>query len=143
MATSRTYTPSLPAPTNGTAIPALSIPDLKVRYVFLGLANNGGDLSSGFRTNVGAYNALPFGITATFSLFDGSGHLLGAKSVQLGGNQASQVDDIFGAVGSGTAVTTNAYVVVSATIPVYAYVTVIDNKSGDSIFVRASDDEAH
>lgn len=42
---------------------------------------------------------------------------------------------------AGTAVTTNAYLVVVSDGPVFPYVTVIDNQSGDSVFLPASDDE--
>jgi hypothetical protein len=140
--TTRTYTPALPAPTKGTAIPGLTLNDIKQRALFLGIAGSGGDGTTGFRSNAGAYNALPFNTTATFSLYDATGHLLGKKAMVMQAYQAAQINDIFAAVGAGGVVTTNAYLVISAGLPVFGYVTVIDNKSGDSIFVRASSDEA-
>ena len=140
--TTRTYTPSLPAPTNGAAIPGLPLTELRTRALFLGLAGSAGDPTTGFRSNAGAYNALPFGTTVTFSLYDGAGHLLGKKSVAMDGFQATQINDVFGSLGAGGTATEDAYLVISAGFPVFGYVTVIDNKSGDSIFVRATPDEA-
>jgi hypothetical protein len=137
--TSRTYTPSLPAPTNGTGIRGVPVTEIRVAAIFLGLGSHGGDLSSGFRTNVGAYNPLPFGTTVTFTLYDATGHSLGETSQELIGNQAIQINDIFGAVGAGSTVTTNATLVMTATLPVVPYVTVIDNRSGDSTFLEAND----
>jgi hypothetical protein len=141
-ATSRTYTPSLPAPTNGTAIPGLPLADVKTIALFLGLGTNGGDVTSGFRTNAGAYNPLPFSVTITFYLYSGTGALLGQKDFLWGPNEAKQINDVFAALGAPGAVTRDAYLVMVATLPILPYATVIDNQSGDSIYVRPTDDEA-
>ena len=45
-------------------------------------------------------------------------------------------------MGATSAVAANAYLVVTSTAPVFPFVTVIDNQSGDSILVPASADEA-
>ena len=57
-------------------------------------------------------------------------------------NEAYQISDIFSAVGFPAGVTTNAYLVVTASAPVFPYVTVVDNQSGDSVYVSPSNDEA-
>jgi hypothetical protein len=139
-AVSRTYTPSLPAPTYGTGIPALPSGAAQTRSLFLGLSSNGGDLTSGFRSNAGAYNPSPDPVTVTFTLYDTHGNVLGSPLVRnLGPHEPFQTN-VFKDTGNAGFVTSEAYLVVTATAPVFAYVTVIDNQSGDQIYLRASDD---
>ncbi|HTS03524.1 MAG TPA: hypothetical protein VMN04_13450 [Thermoanaerobaculia bacterium] len=141
--TSRTYTPSVPDPTYGTAIPASPVEAARARAVFLGLGNNGGDLRSGFRTNAGAFNPNDVAATVTLTLYGSDGVARGAPVVvTLGPREARQVNDVFGAAGAGGDVSMDAYLVADSSAPVFAYVTVIDNQSGDSVFVPASDDAA-
>ena len=142
-AASRLYTPSLPSPTSGFSLPAQHSSEARTRAVFVGLGGSGGDLSQGFRSNAGAYNPNTSSVSVTFTLRDASGALLGAPTVRvLTAHQALQLNDIFTAVGAGSTVTTNAYLVVSTnSLPVFPYVAVIDNKSGDSVWVIPSDDE--
>jgi hypothetical protein len=142
-ATTRTYTPSLPAPTFGSAIPALAAADVKTRVLFQGIGGSGGDRSTGFRTNVGAYNPFPLGTSMTFSLYDERGRLLGTRTEQIAPNEARQLDDVFAAVGAASVVTTNATVVAETSLlPLFFYATVIDNQSGDSVWAVPSADEA-
>lgn len=141
--TSRTYTPTIPAPTFGTAIPALDASQARNRTVFLGLANNAGDLGSGFRTNAGAYNPSDAPASVTFTLYGPDGAMRGNPvSATWAAREARQINDVFAAAGAGSDVSTGAYLVVTSSAPVFAYVTVIDNQSGDSVFVPASDDTA-
>jgi hypothetical protein len=142
-ATSRTYTPSLPSPTFGTPIPALDASQARSRAAFLGLGNNGGSLGSGFRTNAGAYNPTDGSVSATLSLAGPDGAARGTPVVlSLAAREALQVNDVFAAAGAGGVVTTDTVLVVASTAPVFPYVIVIDNQSGDSVFVPASDDTA-
>jgi hypothetical protein len=140
----RVYTPSLPAATFGTAVPALPASEARTRALFLGLGANGGSLASGFRSNAGAYNPNASSVSVTFTLHNGAtGTVLGAPLTRTwGANEAFQFNDIFAFAGAGSSVTTNAYLVVTATAPVFPFVTVIDNKSGDSIWGFAGTDEA-
>jgi hypothetical protein len=138
--TTRTYTPSLPSPTNGTAIPALAIADARARALFLGLGNHGGDLSSGFRSNAGVFNPWPYPVHVTFALASATGLVLGTTSADIPSTSAVQISDVFLAAGSGTLTTTNANLIVTSGWPVFHFVTVIDNQSGDSVFVPAADD---
>ncbi len=141
-ATSRTYTPALPAPTNGAAIPAVGPAGARSRALFLGLGSNGQILTSGFRTNAGSYNPNGAPVAVTFSLYDADGTLLGEPVTRYpSSNEAFQINDIFTAVGSGETSTANAYLVVTATAPVFPFVTVIDNQSGDFTWVTPWDDE--
>lgn len=142
-ATSRVYTPSQPAPTSGSTVPALAASEARTRTLFLGLGSFGGDLSSGFRSNAGAYNPNAFPVPVTFTLYNGNNTILGSPlSRNWGPNEAFQISNIFAAAGLGSAVTTNAYLVVTAPSPIFAYVTVIDNQSGDSVYATPNPDES-
>ena len=142
-ATSRTYTPSLPAPTFGTSVPALPPSEARTATLFPGLGNSGGDLSSGFRTNAGVYNPNDAPAHVTLRLYTDAGAL--GKPVilvpDLAPREARQVTDIFAAAEVSSTVTIGAYLVVESSTGVFAYVTVIDNQSGDSVFVPGSADE--
>jgi hypothetical protein len=141
VATTRTYTPSLPAPTNGTAIQGLTLAEARTRALFLGLGSNGGNLTSGFRTNAGAYNPSPFNTVVRYTLFRQDGSLIGSTTQSLVSRAAGQINDIFNAAGAGSTVTTNAVLVVTSDFPVFPFVTVIDNQSGDSVYASPSSDE--
>jgi hypothetical protein len=134
-ATSRVYTPSLPAPTFGAAIPALTAADAGMRAVFLGAGGSGGNLGTGFRTNAGAYNPGSVPVTVTYRLEDQTGAALGAPVIfTLGPNEPNQINDVFAVAGVPATVTVNASLVATATAPVFFNVTIIDNQSGDSIY---------
>jgi hypothetical protein len=141
-ATSRVSSPLPPAPAFGTMIPALPQSASRMRALFLGLAW-GGSLTSGSRSNAGAYNPNETPVDVTFTLGDGDGTLLGAVTRTYAPQEAHQLaPNIFDLLGVGSVVTSNAYLVVTATAPVFSYVTVVDNVSGDSSFLLVSDDEA-
>jgi hypothetical protein len=139
---SRVYTPSLPAPTNGTSVPALTSAEARTRTLFIGLGSNRGDLTSGFRSNAGAYNPSGSSASVTFTLYNGiTGRVLGdPKTRTWAAYEAYQINDVFAALGASNAVTTNAYLVVTSSVPVFAFVTVIDNVSGDSVWVNGAAD---
>jgi hypothetical protein len=143
-ATSRVYTPSLPSPTNGAVVPAFPGTSATGSSIFLGMGNNGGVHTAGFRTNAGVFNPLPYGTTVVFTLYTNAEQVtpagvLGTYSGTWGPSEARQVNDIFAACGAAAAVTTNAVLVVSSTLPVFPYVTVIDNVTGDSIVLGPTD----
>jgi hypothetical protein len=142
-ASSRLYTPSLPSPTSGFSLPALPPSGARTRSVFVGLAGSGGDLSQGFRSNAGAYNPNAGPVTVTFTVHSSSGAPLGTPVVRaFTGHQSLQINDIFTVAGAGGTATNNAYLVVTTDgLPVFPYAAVIDNKSGDSVWVIPSDDE--
>ena len=140
-ASARTYSPSLPAPTTGTGEPALASSESRARAVFTGLSSNGGDLTSGFRSNVGAYNPSSAPANVTLTLFDDSGQLLGSTSHAFAGFEAYQFNDIFAAVGKGTTSAQKATLVLTSNVPVFSYATVIDNQTNDPSFLLPSNDE--
>ena len=138
---SRTYSPSLPAPTTGTSVPALTLDQAKTRAVLVGLGSSGGDLSQGFRSNVGVYNPTSSTVSVTVTLYGSSGTTLGIPvPLTLSANEARQVNDIFSAALAGSMLTRNAYAVVTSSAAVFSYATVIDNQSADSVFVVGTDD---
>ena len=132
-ALSRTYSPSLPNPTNGAGMPGQALTAASGRSTFVGLGNNGGDRSAGFRTNAGVFNSFAYAATVTFTLTTVSGALLGTVTQSWASLEARQVNDIFATVGAGGVVTTDAILTVTSDIPVFSYVTVIDNQTQDSV----------
>jgi hypothetical protein len=99
-------------------------------------------LTSGFRSNAGAYNPGDAAVDVTFTVLSSGGSVMGAPVTRtFGPHEAIQINDVFNAAGVPGTVTTNAALVVSAPAPVFAYVTVIDNQSGDQVSVTPSDDE--
>jgi hypothetical protein len=129
----RTYTPSLPNPTNGTFLEGRAAVDAVGAVTFVGLGNHGGDLSGGFRTNVGFYNPSNFSNTVTFTLAAADGTPIGQPVQQVWGpHESRQINDIFGAAGAEGTVTTDATVHVTSTLPGFPYVSVTDNQSGDT-----------
>ncbi len=137
---SRTYTPT-ESPTNGTGIPALPQTEAKTRGVFWGLAANGGNLSGGFRSNAGAYNPNDMAVDVTFTMYDGDGNISGSPWTRTFGPREPYQVDIFKATGNGSTVTAGYSLRMAATAPVFGYVTVIDNLSGDQIYINAENDQ--
>lgn len=139
-ASSRTYTDSAARGTIGTQIPALEDYRSMSAALFVALASSGGDLTKGFRSNAGVFNPAYFAAHAstsvTFALYDSLARPLGVPlTIEVGGT--AQINDIFAALGAGTVVTKNARLVVTSSLPVFPYVTVIDNLTGDSFYVPA------
>lgn len=140
---SRVYTPSLPSPTTGAGIPALTSFDTRTRALFLAAGTNGGDLRSGFRTNAGVYNSsTTTAASVTFTLTTETGAVIGTPYTRSWApNEAFQLNDVFAYMGAAGTVTTNATLVVTSTLPVFSYVTLIDNQSGDTTYVSSTSDE--
>lgn len=145
-ATARTYSPAPPAPGIGTGIPALRPDQARARAVFVGLVpvgggpGPGGDPGLGSRSNLGVYNPSSTSGTATFTLFDDSGAKIGSVTRAFVGFEAFQINDIFGAVGSPD-VSGRSTLVVTSTVPIFSFVTVIDNRTNDPSFLLPTSDE--
>jgi uncharacterized repeat protein (TIGR01451 family) len=133
---SRVYTPSLPAPTTGSFVAGVTSDDALADSVLLALSHSV-DRAKGFRTNAGVYNPSADALNVTFVLFDPTGHEIGRLARPVGGQAAIQVNDLFGSAGVATDVP-DAYATVTADgiHELFAYATVIDNQSGDQVFVR-------
>jgi hypothetical protein len=135
---SRLYTPSRPAPSTGMYIPAAEEQDAHAESVLLSLSH-AVDQSRGFRTNAGAYNPNPVALDVTFTLFDPTGKRLGEVTRAVPPLTPVQVNNIFAVAGIIVDVP-SAYCVVRADglHPLFAFASVIDNRSQDLIFVRGS-----
>jgi hypothetical protein len=115
-------------------MPGVPITSASGHSTFVGLGNNGGDRSAGFRTNAGAFNTFSYPATVTFHLTTASGVPLGSPVTQTwAAHEARQINDIFGTVGAGSVITTDAILTVDSDVPVFSYVTVIDNQTQDSV----------
>jgi len=134
--TSRTYNAAGAEGTYGQFIPALEMADA----VQPGLAGALPQLEqdASFRTNIGLLNVTSLDVTVDVDLYRGSGELLGTHTVDLGPYEMVQVDRIFTTV-TGDPVE-GGYAVVrvrTADGKVLAYASVVDNGSGDPIYVPA------
>ena len=135
-ATSRTYTVGASEHgTYGTAVPAFSNSQQTSRALFPGASSHGRDLSSGYRTNAGFTPASNGSYTVTFTLKGFSGQVLGTP-ITLPGAGPLQVDDVFAAAGAGGVETRDAILEITSTKAGFPYAFVIDNASGDSVFVQ-------
>ena len=122
-------------------MPALAPEDALTRAVLVGLGSSGGDLSQGFRSNVGVYNPSSSAVSVTVALYGSSGTTLGDPvPLVLAANEARQVNDIFSAAFAASTLSRNAYAVVTSSAGVFSYATVIDNQSADSVFIAGADD---
>jgi formylglycine-generating enzyme required for sulfatase activity len=141
MVSARTYN-DLPSGTFGQFIPGMTIASAAVaedqegRLIQLSRSRNG---SRGFRTNVGFVNPTPSSMTVKVEMFDGDGTRLGARSYTLQPYEYDQVDDVLGKVTSGDV--DNGFAVVTTQTSggrFFAYASVVDNRSGDPVYMGAA-----
>jgi hypothetical protein len=94
--------------------------------------------ASGFRTNIGFVNRAPFPVNVDVDLMDGTGASLGTLTIPLQGFEHRQINRIFrqvtaAAVNNGIAVVSTS----SAGGSFVAYASVVDNASGDPVYIPA------
>lgn len=97
------------------------------------------DSSDDFRTNVGFCEVSGGSVVVRYVLRGASGATLGSGTVSLGPYEVRQVNDVFEAVGAAPA--TNAWLEVARINgggTYAAYASVVDNHSGDAIFIPAA-----
>jgi len=135
---SRLYTPSRPAPTVGMYVPGLSTGEAYAEAVLTSLSFST-NLSTGFRTNVGVYNANDVAQTVTFTLYNPQGVQIGQTAQLVAARTPLQINNIASFVGITTDVP-NFYCVVrgDGVSKNYAYAAVLDNQSQDLIFVKGA-----
>ncbi len=139
--TSRTYTPSgdpaCPG-TYGQSIPATPASEAVARSVIPNISLAPGT-ATGFRTNFGVVNPASMATTVSVTLRSGSGTTVATASLTLPpqGHTQQSVAALFGVQGTDT---TNAFIEVDASAPVLAYASVVDNLSGDPVFIPAQPD---
>jgi len=140
LATSRTYnTGDGTSGTFGQFISGLAPGDALQQGILLQVVND--PAPEGFRSNIGFLNPGLVPVTVTYRVFDVStGELLGEGSKDLAPLAFFQVNNVFNAIGEAATVVGNASVEFVAATPVFVYASVVDNTSGDAIFVLPSAD---
>jgi PKD repeat protein len=94
--------------------------------------------TSGFRTNLGLLNTTAGQVEVVIELFDSDGSAVGSGSTVLEPYEHRQINRIFTDVTSSAI--SNGVAWVSTSTPggaVLAYVSVVDNRSGDPVFIPA------
>jgi hypothetical protein len=143
LAASRTYNDD-PAGTYGQTVPAApeaAAIDFGDSATLIQLSRSP-DPASGFRTNLGMLNLIGGNVTVTVELFRADGSALGTLSAELRPFEHRQLNDVFalaGAVDVG-----DGFAVVRTTTEegrFLAYASVVDNGSGDAVFLLAGADD--
>ncbi len=99
------------------------------------------DRSRGYRTNIGLASMADVEMGVDVRLFRGDGTFLGTRHVQLAPYAWHQETDVFAGLGLGEI--RDAYAMVATTTSnarALVYASVVDNRSGDPIFMLASPD---
>ena len=139
-ATSRTSNVGGDTGTFGSFIPGFAPEAALDRGILLHVINQPG--LPGFRSNVGFANPGLHPVAVTVEVFDADDRaLLGSRGLDLAPRTFSQINDVFKFIGQQSRETPNATVEFRAGAPILAYASVIDNESGDSIFVVPSADQ--
>lgn len=94
-----------------------------------------------YRTNVGFANTSGLIGSMTVKMFDSTGFQIGSGTFDVQPYGQGQVNDIFGSTNAPAMAVARA--VVTASVPLVAYASVIDNRTGDPIaIIAAKDSEA-
>ncbi len=98
---------------------------------------------TGFRTNIGLLNISALSIEVSIALHRASGELLGTLVVTLQPFELDQIDRVFAGV-TGAAVDDGFALVTTSTAGArfLAYASVVDNRSGDAVFMPAQATQA-
>ncbi|MEO8347491.1 MAG: hypothetical protein ABI610_01165 [Acidobacteriota bacterium] len=139
--TSRLYSPARGAPTIGMYVGGLKEDDAHVSAVLTSLSHSA-DPGAGYRTNVGVYNPNDVAQPLVFTFFATTGASLGQFSDSVGPRRPLQINDaeIFRRLNlSGDARDFFAVVTGDGAHPLYAYASVIDNRSADPIYIPGED----
>ncbi len=139
MVSSRTYN-NQPSGTFGQYIAGYTEAEALVagqegRLTGLSFSTNPG---TGYRTNIGFANACGATISVDISLFAADGFEIGRTTVELGPYSYEQVTNVFNAVSAGDV--EHGFAVVETTTAgarYFAYASVVDNRSGDGIYIPA------
>jgi len=139
IATSRTFNDQTTG-TYGQFVPSYAAGEAIVsgqRARLIQLTHNP-DLSAGYRTNIGFVNAGSTAITLMIDLYDAAGVNLGTVTEGLRPFEYRQIDRIFERVTAGAVA--DGYAVLSSSnsgARFFAYASVIDNRTGDPIYLPA------
>ena len=143
-ASSRTYTdsPNPAAPgTFGQFVPALDPATARQKIVVQHLAHSP-DLSKGFRTNAGAMNPNLDPATVTPRLYAADGTLLAEGTPFVVPPRSVIHASLPDMLGNGAIDLADGYLLFESSVPIFGYGSVVDNRSGDQIFVPGAEDRA-
>jgi hypothetical protein len=143
LVSSRTYNND-PAGTYGQYIPALPAATALASGTAGALIqlSSSSSAASGYRSNVGVLNITASSISLELDLYTGDGELLGTVPLTLLPYELRQVTDIYRQVTSLDVA--DGYVLIRLLTSdglYFAYASVIDNRSGDAIFIPAQEDD--
>ena len=140
LATSRTFnTGDGSSGTFGQFIPGMAPAAALEEGILLQVSND--PSPTGSRSNLGFVNPGLGAVVVSYRVFDAtSDTLLGAGTWELPPLAYHQINNVFNAIGRGGSVVGNATIEFSAPTPVLVYASVVDNTSGDAIFVQPSAD---
>jgi len=139
---SRTYNDD-PDGTYGQYVPAVAAgaaPLASVDYALIQLSRSASP-DDGYRTNLGALNLTASHIVVEVDLHSATGDLLGTVPLSLHPYSLEQVTDIFARVTPGDVEDGFALVRSRSTGARFlAYASVVDNRSGDAVFIPAQEE---
>jgi hypothetical protein len=132
---SRLYTPAASSATVGMGVAGVPVSSASASAVLQGLSHSA-DPTTGFRTNLGAYNGNDLPQQVTFVLYEQGGSELARRTLSVPARTPVQLSNAFQALGIRRDVR-DAYCTVTAEggLPLFAYATVTDNRSQDPMFV--------
>ena len=139
IAESRTYTdsPHEAAPgTYGQFIPALDVETARQKSIVVHATQN-----ANFRTNAGIMNPQRAPATVTPSLVFPNGSLI-AEGAPITIPPMSMIQTSVAAMFGTDRTFDDAFIVFDSTQPVFTFISVIDNRSGDPFFVPGAEDKA-
>lgn len=126
--------------TYGTLVRAYRAADALPSGTLIQLTNNEGS-ATGFRTNVGYFNASPDPVAITFRLFASDGTLLGSKTIGVQGwaNRTASVFSIIDTIAPARRNLEDFYIKFETNgSRVFVYGTVTDNVTNDTMYVYAA-----
>jgi hypothetical protein len=143
LANSRTYNDD-PDGTYGQYIPAFPVSAALAEGVSGALIHLSSSSlpASGYRANVGLLNVTATNISLELDLYTANGDLLGTVAVTLLPYELRQMTDIYRQVTDDNVA--DGYVLIRLLTPdghYFAYASVVDNRSGDAIFIPAQEDD--
>lgn len=122
----------------GQYIPAAWSVGRQLEFGFISGVHNWGTLGeSGFRTSVGIFNPASFPQNIDVGVYDGYGNLVWAKNLTVAAltvKQFSVPKNVQFASAAGVGINNGGS---GGTVPVLAYATVVDNRTGDGVFKSA------
>jgi CHRD domain len=132
------------AGTNGLLVPASVLTDAPINGTLALLSNSspgGIAAKTGFRTNIGYFNPTSNTVKATFKALRNDGTLIGTSGpVTIAGFARVQqaVFDLIATTAPNDVFWDDFYVTYTTDGPLFVYSTVVDNKTGDGIYITGA-----